>query len=109
MKEFIDTELQANNEVTAEQLQRSWKEKFPDVNVSLSTIKRARKKMGLVFTRPHYCQLIRELNKRKCLLWCEFLERSNENFRNVIFTDECMVQLDSHSRVCFCKKLQKRN
>ena len=108
MMEFIDSKLQENDELTAEQLRSSWKEMFPDVNISLSSIKRGRKKKGWVSTRPHYCQLIRELNKRKRLLWCEFLQRSNEKFENIIFTDECTVQLDRHSRICFRKKRQGR-
>ena len=31
-----------------------------------------------------------------------------ESFDNVIFTDECTVQLDSHSRLCFRKSRQPR-
>ena len=34
--------------------------------------------------------------------------RSKEEFLDVIFTDECTVQLEQHSRICFCKKLQPR-
>ena len=62
MREFIDIELQANDEPTAEHLQRSWKVKFTDVNVSLSTIKMCSQKMGRLSTLPHYCQLIYKLN-----------------------------------------------
>ena len=35
-------------------------------------------------------------------------QRTNEKFSNVTFTDECTVQLEQHSRVCFHKKLQPR-
>ena len=45
---------------------------------------------------------------RKRLVWCKEQLKSKENFANVIFTDECTVQLEQHSRVCFRKKLQKR-
>ena len=34
--------------------------------------------------------------------------RANEKFADVILTDECTVQLEKHSRVCFRKKLQHR-
>ena len=34
--------------------------------------------------------------------------RSKEDFADVIFTDECTVQLEQHSRVCFRKRLQPR-
>lgn len=57
----MDTELHHNDELTARQLQGILKGKHPTVNVSLPTIKRARKLMGWVCTRPHYCQLIREV------------------------------------------------
>ena len=29
-------------------------------------------------------------------------------FLDFIFTNECTVQLEQHSRICFCKKLQPR-
>ena len=84
------------------------KERFPDLDVSIPTIKRARKQKGWVCTRPHYCQLIRDLNKRKCLLWCHYMKNSNEMYENVIFADECTMQLDRHSQICFRKKHQHR-
>lgn len=76
--------------------------------MSLSTIKRARKAKGWVCTRPHYCQIVRDLNKRKRYLWCRYLKDTNERYENVVFTDECTVQLERHSRVCFRKKHQCR-
>lgn len=45
---------------------------------------------------------------RKRLVWCKEQLKSKENFADVIFTDECTVQLEQHSQVCFRKKLQKR-
>ena len=33
---------------------------------------------------------------------------ANEQFDNVIFSDECTVQLDHHARLCFCKEREKR-
>lgn len=108
MTEIIDNELQRNDELTAQKLMDNLKERFPDLDVSIPTIKRARKQKGWVCTRPHYCQLIRDLNKRKRLLWCHYMKNSNEMYENVIFTDECTVQLDRHSRICFRKKYQRR-
>ena len=57
----MDTELHWNDELTARQLQGILKEKHPTLDVSIPTIKRARKSIGWVCTRPHYCQLIREV------------------------------------------------
>ena len=41
-------------------------------------------------------------------MWCNEQLRSKEEFLDVIFTDECTVQLEQHSRICFRKKLQSR-
>ena len=108
MLQFINLQLQENDELTSRQLQSSLKEKYPLLNVSLPTIRGARKKLGWICTKPHYCQLIRDLNKRKRYLWCQFLQRTNEKYENVIFTDECTVQLERHSRICFRKRRQCR-
>ena len=32
----------------------------------------------------------------------------NEKFENVVFTDECTVQLDHHGRLCFRKEKEQR-
>ena len=80
--------------------------KFPSSpEVSLATIKRlvnhfcvlcymlfmqrCRKKIGWVCTRPHYSQLIREVNKIKRKDWCERQLENKEQFENVIFTGMC--------------------
>ena len=58
--------------------------------------------------KPHYCQILQEANKAKRLEWCEQQLENEEDFSDVIFTDECTVQLDHHSRTCFRKKGEKR-
>ena len=52
--------------------------------------------------------LIRQVNKRKQLIWCKEQQRTEETFSNVIFADEYTVQLEQHSRICFRKKFQQR-
>ena len=108
MLQFINLQLQENDKLTSRQLQSSLKERYPLLNVSLPTIRRARKKPRWVCTKLHYCQLIHDLNKRKCYLWCQCLQRMNEKYENVIFTDECTVQLERHSHICFRKRHQCR-
>ena len=49
-----------------------------------------------------------QLNKRKRLIWSKEQLRVKEDFKNVIFADECSVQLEQHSRICFRKRLQPR-
>ena len=84
------------------------KENDPQLDVSLSTVKRARQELGWVSTTPRYCQLIREANKEKRLKWPEEQIANNEKFDDVIFTDECSVQIDVHRRKCYRKKKQPR-
>ena len=33
--------------------------------------------------------------------WCKMQIKQKEQFDDVIFTDECTVQLDHHGRLCF--------
>ena len=58
----IESELTKNDELTAAQLRTTQKEKHPSLEVSLTTIKRAQHDLDWVCTRPHYCQLIREVS-----------------------------------------------
>lgn len=100
---FIDECMMQNDEVTARLLCYKLQEAFPDVaGLSVQTVRRARLHLGWVSTTPKYCQLIRQQNKEKRLKWCSELD-DNENFSNVIRTDECSVQLQLHSRKCYRK------
>ena len=102
--------LRNDDELTARRLKAKLSEKLPVdfPNVSLSSIRRNRREHGWVCTRPHYCQLIREANKIKRKEWCQQQIDNNERFHNVIFTDECTVQLDHHGRLCFRKEKEAR-
>ena len=108
MTTLMDNMLKDNDEMTARQTRSRLVEEFEGLKVSLSTVKRARKAKGWVCTRPHYCQLIREVNKVKRKDWCQQQIDTKEKFDNVIFTDECTVKLDHHGRLCFRKELQPR-
>ena len=61
MKVFIEEELKKNDELTATAINASLRRNWPNLKVSASTIKRVRRNMGWVCTRPHYCQLLREV------------------------------------------------
>ena len=77
-------------------------ERWPDLQVSISTIKRARKyDLGWIRTRPKYCQLIRVANMQARLEWCQERIEAKDDFSDVIWSDECSVQLDHHGRLCF--------
>lgn len=57
----IDEELRKNDELTSTRIRAFLLLKWPDVRVSIPTIKRVRKEIGWVCTRPHYCQLLRDV------------------------------------------------
>lgn len=109
MLSAMDNCLRNDDELTASKLKTKLLERCTNLpDVSLSTIKRCRKEIGWVCTRPHYCQLIREANKIKRKEWCQRQIDNKEQFEDVIFTDECTVQLDHHGRLCFRKEKEVR-
>ena len=105
----IEVSLRNDDELTARKLRRKLSENFTDFpDVSISTIKRCHRERGWVSTQPHYCQLIREANKLKRKEWCKKQMDANEQYEDVIFSDECTVQLDHHARLCFLKEREYR-
>ena len=100
---YIDDVMADNNELTARQLRHMLTNQWPELSLSVHTVRRARWKLGWIATHPKYCQLVRELNQVKRLEWCQKQLAENEVFDNVIFVVECSVQLDWHGRLCFWK------
>ena len=105
--EFIDNTITQNDEITVTQLHELISKKFTDITVSKSTVKKARQDLGWVTTRPRYCQLIRDVNKEKRLLFCQNI-KEEEDFENVIWTDECSVQQERHTKRNYRKKGQPK-
>ena len=62
MKTVIEETLRNNDEVTSTGLKSLLVARWPELQVSIATIKRVRRKMGWVCTRPHYCQLLRPVS-----------------------------------------------
>ena len=75
-----------------------------DVHLSTATIKRARKKLGWRKCGPRYCQIVREANRVARLAFAQQCLDNNEDFDNVIFTDESTIWLERHGKVCFRKE-----
>ena len=108
-EKFVDDEMADNDELTAYQLKERLTKKWPYLrDISISTIKRCRKRLGWVATKPRYCQQIREANKTKRLEWCWKCIRENDYFDNVIFSDESTVALDKHGKLTFRRLRQPR-
>ena len=61
------------------------------VNIQQNTILRCWMSLGWTFCGSAYCQLICDVNKQKRLEWAQ--QWANDTFDDVIWTDECTVQL----------------
>ena len=99
IKQIVEEQMRADNETTAYQVHRLLNEK--GYSISLRMILRCRTALGWTFRGSVYCQLIREANKAKRLMWAQ--QHLNDTFEDVIWTDECTVQMESHRRFA-CRK-----
>lgn len=102
--ELVEQAMKADDETTATQLHALLVSH--SVYISLSTILRSRGLLGWTFRGSKYCQLIRNENKSKRLLWAiqDIHEALVCGFEDVIWTDETTVQLESHRRHSYRKK-----
>ena len=67
MMAMLNQGLSEDDELTARRARSLLLEKWSNLKVSLPTIKRIRKELGWVCTRPHYCQLLRDVCR---LMYC---------------------------------------
>jgi transposase len=108
---IINSAMHHNNELTAEQLQglieRRFRRKRRNINISLTSIRRLRRQLGWVYGSTKYCQLIREENKPKRVSFCVSALRNPANLKHLVFTDECTVQLERYKRKSFHLKGEK--
>lgn len=89
-----------NDELTASDFKMLLVREFGEEKPTYSerTIARARNELGWTFTTARYCQAIRDANKLKWVVWVNKCLEGQEKFKDIIFTDECTVQLEFHSR-----------
>ena len=59
----------------------------------MSTARRVIDFAGFLATKPKYCQLIGEPNKEARVEFCKALIDIDEQFEDVVFTDESFIQL----------------
>lgn len=93
--------MRSNDEMTSAQIQKKLAKR--GITVSLSTVRRSRKKQGWTLQRTAYCQLIRDANKVKRLEYAQRIMQSGDTFDNVIFSDECSISLVQYRRTCYRK------
>ena len=104
---FIDECMADDDKLTATKVHAMLKEKYPALIVNVNTVKRARMELGWTAKKTRYGAMISENNQEKRVEWCrERLDTGDTDFDDVIFTDECTVQLESHRRITFYKKGQ---
>ena len=88
----IEDRMNEDDETTATQLTRLLGDQGH--KVTKTTILRARKILGWTFHGSQYCQLIRQKNKEKRVTWAR--ENLANDFEDVVWTDESMIQLENN-------------
>ena len=99
VKALVEEQMRRDDETTAAQLYALLVREGHAI--SMSTVLRCRTSLGWTFRGSSYCQLIRHENKQKRLDWAR--RHLTDGFEDVIWTDECTVQMESHRRFC-CRK-----
>ena len=100
---LIDDLMTWNPERTALDLQRILGD-LTALALSVSHIKKLRRNLGWTLENTHYCQMIRDVNKTKRLVWCEEMIANRETFHDCIWTDESSVHLENALSRTFRKK-----
>ena len=102
IKTIVNEQMRKDDETTAMQLHTLLVSR--GYGISLRTILHCRTSLGWTFRGSSYCQLIRTQNKEKRLAWAQhYGTYEDEDFEEVIFINECTVQLETHRRFC-CRK-----
>ena len=100
IKALVEQQMQLDDETTAHQLHRLLQAR--GYKISLRTVLRCRRSLGWTFRGSAYCQLIHDVNKQKRLDWAK--ANLMDDFEDILWTDECSVQMESHRRFC-CRKI----
>ena len=103
VKSIVDSQMERDDETSAVQLHALLTAR--GYEISLATILRCRVSLGWTFRGSSYCQLIRNVNKVKRLEWAK--EHLREDFEDVIYTDECSIQFETHRRYG-CRRKDER-
>ena len=100
IKAIVEQQMQFDDETTAFQLHALLRAR--GYSISIRTVLQCRTLLGWTFRGSAYCQIVREENRRKRLEYA--VKNKDYHFNDVLFTDECSVQLETHRRFC-CHKL----
>ena len=92
ISELVEAQMRKDDETTAKELQKLLADN--GFSLSLRTVLRCRSSLGWTYRGSSYCQLIRESNKAKRLEYAT--ANLLYHFEDVVFSDECTVQLETH-------------
>ena len=98
IKQIVEEQMRKDDETSAFQLHALLLSRGHG-HETIRTILRCRTTLGWTFRGTAYCQLIREPNKLKQLEWAQkYLNEAEHGFMDVVWSDECTVQLETHRR-----------
>ena len=84
-----------NTDLTSRQLYSAFKDASPIVEASVSTTEESSKISRMDCKHTRYCQLISVVNKEERVEWClDMVTAGDLDLDDVIWTDECLVQLE---------------
>ena len=99
MLRLIEDRMKDDDETTATQLVKLLEDQ--GYQISKTTVIRARRTLGWTFHGSRYCQMIRDKNKEKRVTWAT--ENFGNDFKDVVWTDESMIQLENHRTFSYRK------
>ena len=98
MAQFLDEELQRDDELSSSELQRMISRKF-GLSIDASSIRRfLRDHLDWKCVRTRTGPMISTANKQKRVEFAKMCLETNDQFNNVVWTDESSVQLRRHSQ-----------
>ena len=104
----IDCAMKRNNESTSTQLLAHLKSCYPDASLpSFRTIQRLRNRLGWHYASVKYCQIVRDANKPRRLVFSAKAIHLREQFDACCFSDETTIQLERHKSKTFIKRGQR--
>ena len=99
VKVLVEQKMKEDDETTAIQLHTILVQS--GYTMTLQMVLRCHSALGWTFRGSVYCQVIWQENKGKRLEWAQ--QHKNNSLADIIWTDKCLVQMESHHRFCCCK------
>jgi transposase len=102
-KEIIDSSMRKNPEYSSVDLEKIIADSG-SAHISPANIRKIRLGLGWRYKKTKYCQLVRDANKVKRLQWATTQLQNNEDFHDVIFSDEASFEIQRSATNMYYKK-----